>query len=301
METKTLIIDGHNLAHRCKYSFSLYNYGQDVSVIYGFFRLLSTYLGKFKPYHVIVCWDSGVSDFRRELVPEYKAQRNKWDDLEYENFKRQLFEIDKILNIAGVYTIKVDNIEADDIIYYLTIKYSDCMIVSNDEDLFQCIDDVYNNRVYSPSKDTIYNETNLEDYTGVKRCCFISKKALQGDVSDNIPGVTGIGEKTAIKLINEYTTLKAIVEAAQNKEITGKIGSNILDFGIERLARNISAVDLACLSDIYIDKIDDAFIECLNNYTKCDTRELKKAFIANNFLSLLNTVGFFSRLKCIGD
>lgn len=241
-----LIIDGNNLAHRCRHTFSLSNHGIDVSVTYGVLRNIQSLMRKFHPYSISVCWDGGRPRFRTLDIPEYKAGRTELDDFTYENFLRQIRELsDYAFPLLGIMSVRKSYAEADDLIYHMSrMLQGKNIVITTDKDLIQCINgDV---EVYHPFKDRIYTLDNFDKEFGISPQNFICWRALIGDGSDNIKGVNGIGEVTASKLFNKYGDLKTIYEEAANKDssMSPKLRDSILSFGMDRIYKNMHAMDL---------------------------------------------------------
>lgn len=291
-----LIIDGNNLAHRCKHVFSLSNKGVDVSVTYGFIASLRSMMTKWKPSSVIVCWDFGIPEFRRVAVPEYKANRHTNDDpLEFEDFVRQLNELhDYALPLMGIISIKRRWCEADDLIYHVSrMLVDENIVVSSDKDLLQCINNS-TTTVFNPSANTLYTREIVESMIGSVIHRFVDWKAIQGDSSDNIPGVVGIGEKTATKLMHEFGDISGIYNAAlginPKGEIGGKLKSSILAFGLDRLFKNVYVMAL------YADRVGakEAILESMKHFQTPDVQRFKKYLMRNAFVSLLDNSLFIA-------
>jgi DNA polymerase-1 len=293
-----LIIDGNNLAHRCKHTFSLSNHGVDVSVTYGFLRVLGTMLQKFSPSSVIVCWDGGVPEYRKRAVPEYKANRHIGDDPdEYVDFMRQMKELENIaLPLMGVVSVWKYGAEADDLMYHASRIVKDkSIIVTTDKDLLQAV--TSNVSVYNPVRDVIYTPDLIEETFGVPVDKFVDWRALQGDSSDNIPGVYGVGEKTATKLFQEYGNLTCIMNVALGLHsklvMKGKIAANIAEFGFQRLEGNL------LITNLRADRVGarNAIIEAVGNRAPVNTTGLKKYLHSNGFISLVDGKLFSNLLK----
>lgn len=196
-----MLIDANNMAHRARYAYNLSWQGHDTSVTYGFMRMLIALIKRYHPSSVMVCWDGGVPGYRKRLVPTYKAGRSRADDPTWPAFLIQLDELYDKLPYTGVLQVRRKGIEADDLIAHAAILAEDSVvIVTADDDMYQCIND--NVSVLKPGKaDRLIDyETFLEDY-GFEPSWYVAYKTLQGDNSDNISGVQGIGPKTAQKLI----------------------------------------------------------------------------------------------------
>ena len=284
-----LIIDGNNMAHRCRHVFSLSNKGEDVSVKYGFLRVLQSLMKRFKPTSVIVCWDGGTPEFRRKSVPEYKIHRDHGDPVDYADFLRQIDElITYALPIMGVINVRRSGAEADDLMYHASrMLVDDCIIVTSDKDLFQAIADGV--KVYNPARETLYDADVLKDEIGIDVTKYVDWRAIQGDGSDNIPGVPGIGEKTATKLFYEWGTLTGIVNAAlgvnPRGSIEGKIGENIRAFGWDKIYMNVYVMAL------YADRVGarKSVLDACSHYSSCNVNIVKRYLLKNTFISLIDS------------
>lgn len=287
---KNLLIDGNHLAYRCKFTHNLSNNGMDVSVTYGFIRVLLSLVSRFEIDGVFVGWDGGVPEFRRKVLPVYKANRHNDDDpLEREDFMRQIYELhDYALPRMGIISVMKYGAEADDLVYHASRMLQGYnLIVTSDKDLLQAVNAKV--AVYHPSKDKVYEAEDITEEFGIDVKDMVDWRALQGDGSDNIPGVYGIGEKTATKLFNEFHTLTGIYNAAMGRnpegKLTGKIADNIAAFGFDNIVKNISIMAL------YADRVGArlAIIDGLSNYRGYDYTAMKKYFFRNAFMSLMDT------------
>ena len=291
-----LIVDGNNMAHRAKHSFSLSHNGVDVSVTYGFLRILLSMLTTFETDSVIVCWDGGIPEFRRVAVPEYKANRHRDDDpLEYESFVRQLQDLsDYVIPMLGMVSVILEKAEADDLMYHASrLCRGESYIVSSDKDMLQAINEYV--KVYSPFKEKLYDADMVEDVYGITLNNYIDWKAIQGDSSDNIPGIPGIGEKTATKLFKEYGSLTNITNAALDRypgaTMTGNMQDRINGFGFDRIAKNIYVMAL------YADRVGarSAVLDSIFAWKPFNKTRVKKYFMSQAFVSLMDG-GIFSSL-----
>lgn len=221
-KNKLLLIDGSSVAFRA--FFALYNQidrfknhsGLHTNAIYGFHLMLDHMMKRVQPTHVLVAFDAGKTTFRTELFADYKAGRAKTPD----EFREQFPYIRDMLGALGIAFYELEHYEADDIIGTLdkmaerTEILFDVTIVSGDKDLIQLTDA---NTVVEISKKGVaefeeFTPAYLMDKMGLTPEQFIDLKALMGDKSDNIPGVTKIGEKTGLKLLHEYGSLEGIYE-----------------------------------------------------------------------------------------
>jgi len=279
-----LLVDGNNLAHRCKYKFDLSNNGIDVSVTYGFIKVLSSTMSKLNADTTTVAWDWGIPEHRRAALPEYKANRIKnWEPEEFEDFNRQLDELHYILPDFGIMSVTRPACEADDILYQASrIFEGDSIIVSNDQDMWQAIND--STTVYNPNKDQILDALYVENECGITVNKYLDWRAIQGDSSDNIQGVTGVGPKTATKMFDKWGTLTGIINACKSGKETAKIATNIVAFGENRIFNNIYVMAL------YADRAGARLelSQCVNEYTRANRGEMKAYLVGNAFMSLLN-------------
>jgi DNA polymerase-1 len=217
---KVLVVDGNNLAYRCKHVFALTNGIEDVSVTFGVLTTLRSEIKKSEPDSVIVCWDGGIPKFRKKLLPEYKAGRHKGQTkADRENFMRQIDILQENLPKFSIISIMEPGIEADDLIYYLTKMLIDAQITvySNDLDLLQLVTPDGRVRVRLPNKELEICSDNFEKYVGVTLNQYLDYKVMTGDSSDNIKGIQGIGEVWAKDILGKYGSLDAALTAANSK------------------------------------------------------------------------------------
>lgn len=210
------ILDSYGLIFRCYFAFisrPLTNRkGENVSALFGFFRNLHFVLQHYKPGYLIAAMDSKTKTFRHEMYDQYKATRNKTPD----DLHAQVPWICDILTALGVPVLQCDGYEADDIIATVARKCAEqgrtCRILSGDKDLMQLVNDT--TQILKPeSGASTWKVTGIEGVEaewGVKPEQLLDLLALYGDTADNIPGVHGIGVKTAAKLLGEYGDLDGI-------------------------------------------------------------------------------------------
>ncbi len=235
--SKFLILDGHSLAYRAFHGLPVENFatssGQHTNAVYGFVSMLVNVLKDQKPTHLVVAFDISRQTFRSERYPDYKATRAKSPP----EFKGQVELIKQVLESLNISVVTADGFEADDILATLA-KSCDfpVRIVSGDRDSFQLIDDRVT--ILYPRKGMsdlvqMTPEAVFEKY-GVTPKQYRSLAALVGESSDNLPGVPGVGPKTAAKWIAEYGELEKILAVADS--IGGKVG--------EALRANLDQVKL---------------------------------------------------------
>ena len=210
---KLVLIDGNSLLNRAYYAtpvFSTRN-GMPTNAVFGFIKLLFKILDDVKPEYLVVAFDMKAPTFRHKMYSEYKANRKGMPD----ELAIQLEPLQNLLRAMKVSICKKEGVEADDIIGTLSNKYDvHSYIYTGDRDSFQLVDnktDVYFTRRGVSDLQKL-NIENFKSETGIEPSQVIDLKALMGDKSDNIPGVPGIGEKTAYELLAKYGTLDEIYE-----------------------------------------------------------------------------------------
>jgi DNA polymerase-1 len=223
-----IIVDGHSLAFRSFYAFAVSRQGVlrtsegiPTSVCFGFINSLVQVIESQQPQFLAIAFDLGVPTFRHQADPNYKADRKETP----EDFIVDIKNLQQLLAALNIATVTSPGYEADDIIATLTQQASNSgyqvKILSGDRDLFQLVDRDKNVSVLYLDNQAIksasgsYSEFSpeaVEAKLGIKPHQVVDYKALCGDKSDNIPGVKGIGEKTAVKLLKEYETLDAVYQ-----------------------------------------------------------------------------------------
>ncbi len=210
------LIDGYSIIYRSYFAFINRPLtdpeGRNVSALFGFFRTLLSLFDSYNPNYFAVVMDSRVPTFRHEMYSEYKANREKAP----EDLHAQVPFIEEILEAMGVKVLRQDGLEADDIIATLARVCSEaernCYIVSGDKDLLQLVDERVS--MLRPDKGKYRNigPSEVVNEYGIKAEQVIDYLALIGDSADNIPGVKGIGPKTAVKLLEKFKTLDGVYE-----------------------------------------------------------------------------------------
>lgn len=215
-----VLIDGHSLAYRAFYALPpelATSSGQMTNAVYGFTSMLIKVLEELRPHAVIVAFDKGKPEFRTEMFAEYKAHRKPMPG----ELREQIDIIHAVLDSLDIPSVEEEGYEADDVLATLTeILPQDCeiFIVTGDRDALQLVDDrvkVIANRK-GITDIVIYDPRGVKKKYGVEPGQIVDYLALKGDTSDNIPGVPGIGEKTAAALIAEYGDLDEIYEHVED-------------------------------------------------------------------------------------
>ncbi|HEM3683206.1 TPA: DNA polymerase I [Streptococcus suis] len=264
-KNKLLLIDGSSVAFRA--FFALYNQidrfknanGLHTNAIYGFNLMLDHMMKRIEPTHILVAFDAGKTTFRTEMYADYKAGRAKTPD----EFREQFPFIRQMLDAMGVKHYELAQYEADDIIGTLdkiaerTDIPFDVTIVSGDKDLIQLTDE---NTVVEISKKGVaefeeFTPAYLMEKMGITPAQFIDLKALMGDKSDNIPGVTKIGEKTGLKLLIEHGSLDGIYENIDSMKASKMKENLIADKEQAFLSRTLATIDTNAPIEIGLDDL----------------------------------------------
>src|SRR3954454_24657654 len=213
-----MLIDGNSLTYRAFFALPsdmATASGQVTNAVFGFTSMLILVLKEQKPDGVLVAFDRPEPTFRHEADVDYKANREAAPDI----LRQQMGLVRQVLDALGIQQVDLSGWEADDLIAsavdVLVARGDDVVIVTGDRDSYQLVSDphvrvLYNRRGVSDY--VLYDEAGILERTGVTPAQYPEYAALRGDPSDNLPGVPGIGEKTAAKLVNTYGTLEGIFE-----------------------------------------------------------------------------------------
>jgi len=227
-QDRLLLLDGHSLAYRAFFALPIENFstttGQPTNAVYGFTAMLINVLRDEKPTHLAVAFDRGEPTFRHEQWVEYKANRRETP----EDFRSQLSLIFEVLDALGIRRLSAPGYEADDLIATLATQASaqgmDVLIVTGDRDVLQLVSDrvtVLMTR-RGITEMTRFTPATVTEKYGLTPSQYPDFAALRGDPSDNLPGIPGVGEKTATKWIAEFGSLQALVDRVD--EVKGKAG-----------------------------------------------------------------------------
>ncbi|NUK67217.1 DNA polymerase I, partial [Streptomyces lunaelactis] len=230
---RLLLMDGHSLAYRAFFALPAENFttatGQPTNAVYGFASMLANTLRDESPTHFAVAFDVSRKTWRSQDFPEYKANRSKSPD----EFKGQVELIGELLDTMNAERFAVDGFEADDIIATLATQAEaagfDVLIVTGDRDSFQLVSE--HTTVLYPTKGvselTRFTPEKVQEKYGLTPQQYPDFAALRGDPSDNLPGIPGVGEKTATKWISQFGSFAELVERAD--EVKGKVGQALRD------------------------------------------------------------------------
>ena len=227
---KLLVIDGNSIINRAFYGIRLLSNKKGVftNALTGFFNIYLKLLGNFKPDCVAVAFDLKATTFRHKEYSEYKAGRKGMPEELY----MQMPYLKAILRALNIAIIECEGFEADDIIGTLSAvcdeKGEECIIATGDRDSFQLITDRVYVNLAGNKEDTLYTPEKIMEVYGVTPPEMIEVKALMGDSSDNIPGVPGIGEKTALSLIGKYHSIDEIYRNIDSIEVTKSVREKLI-------------------------------------------------------------------------
>jgi DNA polymerase-1 len=284
---KIMLVDGNSLTYRAFFALPTdltTASGQVTNAVFGFTSMLINLVRDHAPDRVIVAFDRPEPTFRHKKVETYKANRSEAPDI----LRQQMGLVRQVVEALGLPILEKAGIEADDIIATLATTArdngDDVLIVTGDRDSYQLVEDphvkvLYNKRGVSDY--ALYDEAGILERTGVTPSSYVQYAALRGDPSDNLPGIPGVGEKTAAKLITRYGGLDGIF--AHVDEQTPKLRQNLIEH--EAQAR-INAEMMVLLRDVDLGVEPEALLP-----GPVDGDEIKKLFDFLEFHSLYERLG----------
>jgi DNA polymerase-1 len=269
--SRLLIMDGHAYAYRAFFAIRSLSSptGQATNAIYGFIRMLTKARERVRPSHVIVIWDGGLAEDRMTLHPEYKSNRPEMPA----DLSAQLDEIVAYLRAANVHSLMKDGCEADDLIASIARTATDAgldvVIASSDKDFMQLISPKISMLNPNDKSETLFGIEDVRRKTGVEPTQIVDWLSLVGDSVDNIPGVPGVGPKTAADLLRQFGSIEEMfrrlpevgsdrlrgnlqASAAvlkRNQELVRLKHETLCDVALEALAAK--AEDLEALGPLY--------------------------------------------------
>ena len=245
---RLLIVDGHHFAYRAFYAIRSMNApdGVPTNAIFGFLNSIDRMRKRVQPTHMAVIWDGGLDEERTEALEEYKAERDPMpDDLEL-----QLDAIVDWLTASGFFSWCDDGVEADDVIGTLAWQAEaegyEVVVASADKDFFQLINPNISLLNPNDKSETLWQDEQVIAKTGVLPAQIIDWLSLVGDAVDGIPGVPGVGPKTAAKLLTEYQTIEQLyanLDQISSEKLRGKLAE-----AAEDIRRNQGLVALKTMA-----------------------------------------------------
>lgn len=284
MSKKLVLIDGHSILNRAFFGLPDLTNSQGVhtNAVYGFLNIMFKILEEEKPDYLTVAFDVHAPTFRHKMFEEYKGTRKPMAD----ELRQQVPLIKEMLKAMGITIVEKEGYEADDILGTLSVKAEkegmDVAVISGDRDLLQLATEHVMIRIPKTKKTGTEIENYLADDVvekyGVTPKEFIDVKALQGDTADNIPGVPGIGEKTAGALIAKYHSIEAVYEDAPNVK-PPRASKNIVEFWDQAvMSKELATIITDApvdyeFKDAQIDGIDSLYTE--EAFMMCKSLEFK--------------------------
>jgi len=285
-EDTVLILDGNSLAHRAFYAIPLLSTQEGVftNAAYGFMNMLRKVMGDFGPGYLVVAFDKGRQTFRTQAFAGYKAHRKSTP----EELRPQFVIIKRLLQAMNIPVLELEGFEADDLIGTVVRRAEarglSPFIITGDRDALQLVSPKTKaviTRKGISELDT-FDEDAIRDRYGLRPEQIIDLKGLMGDASDNIPGVPGIGEKTALKLLHEFGSMEHILENLE--AIPGKVRDKLVEYSDQaELSKKLATIDTDCPVDIDFEACRltppnlDELIPLLKEY---EFRALLKTFLA---------------------
>lgn len=280
---KLVIIDGNSLLNRAFYATPVFttSTGMPTNAIFGFIKLLFKIQADLKPEYMAVAFDLKAPTFRHKMYDGYKATRKPMP----EELAAQVEPLKNLLKAMKIAVCQQEGIEADDILGTLSKKFNvHSYLYTGDRDCYQLIDDKTD--VYFTKRGVTdllkMSKENFKSIAGIEPAQVVDVKALMGDKSDNIPGVPGIGEKTALDLIDKYGSLDGVY--AHTDELKGSLATKIIvNKELAYLSYKLATIDRNCT-------LETELSDCV--MPKKFSSDVKKIFAEYEFRSLLN-LGIF--------
>ena len=281
---KVMLVDGNSLTYRAFFALPTdmaTASGQVTNAVFGFTSMMINLIRDHQPTNVVVAFDRPEPTFRHERVATYKGNRDTAPDI----LRQQMGLVRQVLEALRIPILEAPGYEADDILATLATRARDAgdevLIVTGDRDTYQLVEDplirvIYNKRGVSDYAD--YDEAGIKERTGVAPTDYVIYAALRGDPSDNLPGIPGVGEKTAAKLVNTYGDLDGIFSHLDDQ--TPKLRQNLAEN--EAQAR-LNAEVMVLLRDIPLEvQLDDLTMGTF------ETEEVRKLFDFLEFRTLFD-------------
>lgn len=253
---RLLIVDGHAYAYRAFYAIRSLSSpsGRPTNAIYGFIKMLAKMRATIKPSHLIVVWDGGLSAQRQRELPGYKAQRPEMP----EDLATQLDEMGRYLVAANIATYRGAGVEADDYIAFLvqeaTAASMEAVIASADKDFMQLVGPGVGLLNPNDKSETVWTAEQVQAKTGVTPAQIVDWLSLLGDTVDNIPGVPGVGPKTATDLLRQFGSVDELyarlaeVKSARIRQLLADAQADVRrNQGLVRLKPEVGEVFSAAL------------------------------------------------------
>ena len=260
MQETFLAVDGNSLMHRAFHALPLMDAGGVyTNAVHGFLSMLLKAIQDLSPRYIAVAFDLPSPTFRHTAYADYTAGRRAMP----EELRPQFPLIREILTAMKLGVLTAEGYEADDILGTLSVKCREnglrCVLLTGDRDALQLVSD--NTQVLFTRKgiteSTLFDPAGVREFFGVTPEQVTDWKGLMGDASDNIPGIPGVGEKTALKLLNEYGTLENVL--AHGDEIKGKLGEKVRDNAeLARFSKDLATIRPTAPIEFNLAAFDDS-------------------------------------------
>lgn len=283
---KILVIDGNSIINRAYYGMRplTTKSGKSTHAVYGMINIISRQLEAIKPDYAAVAFDLKAPTFRHRMYPEYKAGRHATP----EDLISQFPDAKECMRLMGLKVLELEGYEADDIqgtvakMAHLE-NDTESYVLSGDRDLLQLIDDKVTVLLATNSETKVMREKEFSEEYGIPASSFVEMKALMGDSSDNIPGVAGVGKKTAEALIRDFGTLEGIYENIDDKRISKGVREKLLrDKENAFLSRDLARINTEAPLNKSLDEL---------SYTGMDRGGLYRKFSGLELSSLIVKFG----------
>ncbi|MEH6942409.1 DNA polymerase I [Bacillus sp. JJ722] len=281
-----MLIDGNSIAYRAFFALPLLNNDKGIhtNAIYGFTMMLAKMIEEEKPTHMLVAFDAGKTTFRHETFKEYKGGRQKTPP----ELSEQFPFIRELLDAYGICRYELPNYEADDIIGTLSLEAEkagfEVKVISGDKDLTQLSSDQTTVNITRKGITDIeeYTPAHIQEKYGLTPLQIIDMKGLMGDSSDNIPGIPGVGEKTALKLLHQFGSVEKVLDSIE--EISGKKLKEKLEEhkDLALISKQLATITREAPVDVKLEDI---------SYNGYDVNKVMNIYKELGFQSLLGKLG----------
>ncbi|MCD6045579.1 MAG: polymerase [Gammaproteobacteria bacterium] len=250
-----ILVDGSSYLHRAFHALPplVNSQGQPTGAAYGVINMLRKLINEYNPTYLVVVFDAKGKTFRNDLYPQYKANRAAM----HNDLVCQIEPLHALIRAMGVPLLMIEGVEADDVIGTLVKEAKQrqwhCLISTGDKDFAQMVDSQVT--LINTMNNTLLDEAGVVEKFGVTAAQIIDYLAIVGDTVDNVPGVSGVGPKTAVKWLQQYGSLDALLKDADN--VTGKVGENLraaLDY--LPLAKKLVSIDCDVKLPVTLDELN---------------------------------------------
>ncbi|MFA1641568.1 DNA polymerase I [Chryseomicrobium imtechense] len=293
---KLVLIDGNSLAYRAFFALPLLTNEQGIhtNATYGFTMMLQKIVEEEQPTHMLIAWDAGKTTFRHATFSEYKGGRQKTPP----ELSEQFAYIRKLVDAYQIPQYELDQYEADDIIGTLSRiaeeKNIETIVISGDKDLTQLASDKTTVQITKKGITDLesYTPAHIQEKYGLTPIQIIDMKGLMGDTSDNIPGVPGVGEKTAIKLLSAYETVEGVYAHIDEMKASKMKEKLVANEELAHISKQLATIERAAPIEVTLDTL---------NYPGPDMEAVHEIWHQLQFKTLLEKSAFQTEAKELKD